>query len=117
MAAIAFQEPGFEEVVDRLIGHSVNAPLLLKFELANVAWKKARRHPAAASGIFAALSLALDDRHGLVWHDVDAAGVALVAHATGLTAYDASYLWLAGLLGADLVTLDTRIAAASRASL
>jgi predicted nucleic acid-binding protein len=33
------------------------------------------------------------------------------ARLTGLTAYDASYLWLAGWLEADLVTLDRRLAA------
>ena len=35
----------------------------------------------------------------------------LVANATGLTAYDASYLCLAGLLGAERATADTRLAA------
>jgi len=34
----------------------------------------------------------------------------LLALRTGLTPYDASYLWLAGYLGADLVTLDERLA-------
>ena len=38
--------------------------------------------------------------------------VVLTARATGLSAYDASYLWLAGFLGADLVTLDARLARA-----
>ena len=37
----------------------------------------------------------------------------LLAKATGMTGYDASYLWLAGILGADLVTLDKKLAAAS----
>lgn len=41
--------------------------------------------------------------------------VALVAHAAGVTAYDASYLWLAGSLGADLVTLDEQVMAARAA--
>jgi predicted nucleic acid-binding protein len=36
-----------------------------------------------------------------------------LAEATGLTAYDASYLWLARALGAELVTLDRKLAAAS----
>ncbi len=44
--------------------------------------------------------------------DVDHADAVLIARATGLTAYDASYLWLAGHLGAELVTLDARLAAA-----
>ena len=30
----------------------------------------------------------------------------------GLTAYDASYLWLAGSLGADLITLDKLLSGA-----
>ena len=45
LAAIAFNEPGADEVARRLEGASVSAPLLLKFELANVAWKKIRRQP------------------------------------------------------------------------
>jgi predicted nucleic acid-binding protein len=36
-----------------------------------------------------------------------------LAEATGLTAYDASYLWLARSLGGELVTLDRKLAAAS----
>ena len=35
-----------------------------------------------------------------------------LAEATGLTAYDASYLWLARSLGGELVTLDLKLAAA-----
>ncbi|HZT90151.1 MAG TPA: type II toxin-antitoxin system VapC family toxin [Stellaceae bacterium] len=35
-----------------------------------------------------------------------------LAEAAGLTAYDASYLWLARALGAELVTLDRKLAAA-----
>jgi predicted nucleic acid-binding protein len=57
-----------------------------------------------------ALERALDDRWGVIWQDVDHADAVLVAQATGLSTYDASYLWLAGSLGADLVTLDRRLA-------
>ena len=56
--------------------------------------------------------MALDDKTGLIWQDVDARDVVLLAHATGTTAYDASYLWLAASLGGDLVTLDDRLAKA-----
>ena len=38
-----------------------------------------------------------------------------LAAATGLTAYDASYLWLARQLGAELVTLDRQLAKAEAA--
>jgi predicted nucleic acid-binding protein len=36
-----------------------------------------------------------------------------LAEPTGLTAYDASYLWVARSLNAELVTLDRKLAAAS----
>jgi predicted nucleic acid-binding protein len=40
---------------------------------------------------------------------VDHDGVLALAAETGLTAYDASYLWLSRKLGAELVTLDTQL--------
>ena len=92
---------------------SLFAPALLKFELANIAWKKARRQAADAPGIVRALAIALDSRWNVSWHEVDAADVVLTARASGVTAYDAAYLWLAGMLGAELVTLDERLAQAS----
>jgi predicted nucleic acid-binding protein len=42
--------------------------------------------------------------------DVDHAEVLTLAAGTGLTAYDASYLWLARTLDAELVTLDRQLA-------
>jgi predicted nucleic acid-binding protein len=45
--------------------------------------------------------------------DVDYLGALALAEATGLKAYDASYLWLARELAAELVTLDRRLAAAA----
>ena len=44
---------------------------------------------------------------------VDQAEILDLAETTGLTAYDASYLWLARALDAELVTLDRKLAAAS----
>jgi predicted nucleic acid-binding protein len=115
LAAIVFQEPEEQALSRRLEGAIVFAPELLKFELASVARKKVERRPAEAVRILSALSLALDGRWNLNWQDVQPADVVLTAHATGLSVYDASYLWLAGSLGAELVTLDARVAAASEA--
>ena len=42
---------------------------------------------------------------------VDSIAVLDLAERTGLTAYDASYLWLARELEAELVTLDRKLAA------
>jgi predicted nucleic acid-binding protein len=113
MAALVFQEPEAVSIRDRLDGATVFAPTLLRYELADVAWKKARRQPADAARILGALSLALDRDWGLNFRDVEAADVVMLAGATGLTTYDASYVWLAGMLGADLVTLDKRIVEAA----
>lgn len=112
LAALVFQEPDGDAIRLRLDGAEVFAPELLRFELANTAWKKVRQQPADAAKILTALCMALDARFGLIWQDVDARDVVLLAHATGTTAYDASYLWLAASLGADLVTLDDRLARA-----
>ena len=109
-AAVVFQEPGFETISRKLDRAEVFAPRLLQYEMTNTAWKKATREPSKTAPIFAALAHGLDNRYGIVWCDIDAADVAVIAHATGLTGYDAAYVWLAGSLGADLVTLDRQLA-------
>ncbi len=114
LAAIAFNEPGADEVARRLEGAAVAAPLLLKFELANVARKKIRRQPEQARVILLALAEAFGPRAGITWVEVDTADLTRLALDTGLTAYDAAYVWLAGMLGADLVALDGQITKATR---
>jgi predicted nucleic acid-binding protein len=97
----------------RLMGAQVFAPRILQFEMANVAWKQIQREPEGAVVILTLLQAALGEGSMIEWVDVNVTDVVLIAQATGLTAYDASYLWLAASLGADLVTLDKRLAAAS----
>ena len=87
------------------------APLAVT-ELQSVAHKKCRQHPRQAAAILAALARTFDPSHGITWMDPDPSDVVLVANATGLTAYDASYLCLAGMLGADLATADRTLSAA-----
>jgi predicted nucleic acid-binding protein len=107
LAAVVFEEAETDVVAPRLHRASVHAPALLKFELTNVAWKKMRRATQEdRAAILTALDTALDPRRGIIWHEVHPIDVVLIARATGLSTYDASYLWLAGMLGADLVTLD-----------
>ena len=113
LAALVFQEPEGDAICLRLDGAEVFAPELLRFELTNTAWKKVKLQPADAAKILTALSMALDEKSRLIWQDVDARDVVLLAHATGTTAYDASYLWLAHSRDAKLVTLDDRLAKAA----
>jgi predicted nucleic acid-binding protein len=111
LAALLFGEPEAETVADQLEGARFVAPSLLAFELANVCLMKCRRHHDQRVALLAGFGLRA--RLGVEEIAVDNAGVLDLALKTGLTAYDASYLWLARLLGADLVTLDKELARAS----
>ena len=109
IAAIAFAEPGAETVIDEVDGYYLHAPRLLIFELMNIAWKRGRKQPAATALFMQALDL-VADLH-LRYRGIDPREVVQVGLETGLTAYDASYLWLARSLHLPLVTLDRRLAA------
>lgn len=111
IGALVFGEPAAEEVAARLSGATLAAPTLLAFEIANITVKKLRRHPEKRAALLAAHAFSL--RLSIEIIAVDSAAVLSVAEETGLTAYDASYLWLARELRADLVTLDVALNAAA----
>jgi predicted nucleic acid-binding protein len=46
--------------------------------------------------------------------DVDHLAIVMLAERARLTTFDASYLWLAQSIGAELVTLDRKLDAAAR---
>ena len=110
LAALLFGEPAGPEVADRLDGRVLLAPTLLRYELASVCLKKAREEPEKGTGLFR--SLALLSRLGVREVQIPTEGLVDLARETGLTAYDAAYLWLARELDAELVSLDTRMNAA-----
>ncbi len=109
--ALVFGEPGAGRVADRLANASLVAPGLLAFELASICLKKLRAHPGKTAQILAAFRLAR--RLAIEFVDVSHEEVVNLARASGLTTYDASYLWLARHLGGDLVTLDERVSRAA----
>ncbi|MGE5157964.1 MAG: type II toxin-antitoxin system VapC family toxin [Gemmatimonas sp.] len=110
LAALLFGEPEAAAIANRLEGARLAAPLLLNFELANVCLTKIRRQPSQREALRAAFGLAHRLRVDTV--AVDHAATLDLAEETGLSAYDASYLWLTRELGAELVTLDRKLAAA-----
>jgi predicted nucleic acid-binding protein len=112
LAALTFGEPGSEQWAAQLDGCALFAPTLLSYELASVARKKCLQRPELARQIVRALDLALDPHRGLTFMDPNPVDVVVLANATGLTAYDASFLWLAGFLEAELVTRDHQLAEA-----
>ncbi|HEX4295905.1 MAG TPA: type II toxin-antitoxin system VapC family toxin [Rhizomicrobium sp.] len=82
------------------------------YEMANVCSKKMARSPADQKLIFEQF---VDScRVSIELHDVNFTEVVELAKQHNLTAYDASYLWLAQHLGAELVTLDQDLEKASK---
>jgi len=110
LAALLFGEPEGASVAERLQGVSLIAPALLPFEIANACVKKLRRHPDQRDALMTAFGMLDGMEVGIV--EVDHGEVVGLAERSGLTAYDASYLWLARRTSYELVTLDRRLVAA-----
>jgi predicted nucleic acid-binding protein len=114
LAALAFAEPAANDVIDQIDGHRLHAPTLVVFELMNVAWKRAKKQPAATKLFLEALEIL--DGLGLRFRGIEQGEVVRLGLATGLTAYDATYLWLSRTLGLPLVTLDKKLGAHAKNS-
>lgn len=112
LAAVVFGEPQREAVLEQINNAALVAPALVLFELTNVCLVKLRRHPRLRESIRA---FRLANRYAIDMRPVDHISVLDLAEATGLTAYDASYLWLARTLSAELLTLDEQLAKAAAA--
>jgi predicted nucleic acid-binding protein len=104
LAAASFVEPRASAMVAQLGGHRLFAPTLLRYEVAHVCIKKIRERPLERNLILSQYRSSLQTAIQLV--DVDHAGVVSLAEKFGLSAYDASYLWLALERGMELVTGD-----------
>ncbi len=107
IAAVLFGEADTARIAVRIEGHELVAPALFGFELANVCAMKCRRNPEVRDALEA--TFALRQRLGVREVGVDLEAIVHLAGATGLTGYDASYLWLARARGLELVTLDRQL--------
>jgi predicted nucleic acid-binding protein len=108
-AAVIFAEPEAADVVDALGDKFLSAPAILHFELTNIARTKTRQKPSDAAAIRDSLADGLS--RAVAIEAVDFVAVLALALETGLSAYDASYLWLSRYLDAPLITLDRKLAA------
>jgi predicted nucleic acid-binding protein len=88
------------------------APSLLSYEIANVAFRKIGHYPDRSGSIQAALQLF--ERMVIDYFPVPVTGLVDLARDTGLSCYDAAYLWLARETGSSLLTLDQRLSAGAR---
>ncbi len=111
LAAVLFGEPAAVEVASHIRGFSLACPALLLFEIASVCLRKIRRHPDLRSSLLAGFELF--GRMEITQTAVDLTEAIVLAEKKKLTVYDATYLWLAEMLGAELVTLDKTLAKAA----
>lgn len=112
LVAIVFGEPEAAQAQALLKPYELFAPALMPFEVANVGLNKSRRRILDAAEIGA--RLCAFDFACVRLCVIDPTAVFALAHRCALSAYDASYLWLAGELGVPLFTLDQRLAKAAQ---
>lgn len=113
VAAMLFNEAEGATIRAHIRGETLIAPHLVDFELANICWKRVRRAPGQAAVLLTMLAgLAHVNVNRVMVPPTD---VAALAVQTGLTAYDASYLWLALSRDVELVTLDNQLARVNQA--
>ena len=113
VVALLFNELKRDVVTERLRGATLHAPSLIGFEVASACLKKMRATPDERPALIEAH--ALFDRLSIVVETIDLAAAIALAEATRLSLYDASYLWLAYALDAELVSLDDKLAQADAA--
>ena len=110
VVALLFNEVTRDEVVGRLRGASLHAPSLIGFEVANACLKKLRASPGERQALLQAFSLF--SHLSIATEAIDFRAAIVLAERFRLSLFDASYLWLAHAVGAELVTLDRKLARA-----
>jgi predicted nucleic acid-binding protein len=108
LGAVTFGEPEGPAIAQYVEGDTLLAPALVDYELANLATVKVRRGAVARAEATLLVSTALQLPIQRIAVPCDE--VFVLAAETGLSAYDAAYLWLARTTDAELVTLDRQLA-------
>lgn len=112
IVSVGFREATADGMRRLARGQDLHAPRLLWEEVANSAWKKVRATPADTDPL---LQQWRDLRDvPVTLHEVELASVLTLAIETGLTVYDACYLWLAEHLDTLVITLDERLMRVAR---
>lgn len=112
--AVLLDEPDANKVTPLIDGHELVAPLLILFEVLSTCTVKALSFPEKRSAFEEALRTFA--RLGIGLREIDLQEVFDLALHHKLTGYDASYLWLAREMKAELVTLDRQLQRASNAT-
>ncbi len=112
MAAVLLLEPEGATIRAHCEGETLIAPHLLDYELANVVRTRIRKNPGDEVAA-RALTYVLPRLH-IQRISVRPTDILELSLRTGLTPYDAAYLWLALHRDAELVTLDHELVRADR---
>jgi predicted nucleic acid-binding protein len=107
IACWCFRESRWAEAAGLLQNAELHAPTLLAYELTSIARRKVTNYPEKATEISEALQIALSVPVQL--DDVNHIDVLELALKTGITTYDACYLYLAKALDGFLVTFDQKL--------
>jgi predicted nucleic acid-binding protein len=107
LGALVFGEPKADKISKTLSDEPMAAPPLIWFELASICLKKMKAHPSQNIVILEAFKLAR--RLNIEMIEVDHLAVVELAEETGLTTYDASYIWLTLEVKGGLITLDAKM--------
>ena len=107
LAALLFSEPQAVKIRNAVKNVRLAAPELLRYEIASVALKKHHSENIPHTAIVHALDIL--NRWDMDWYDISPVKTFETSMTSGLSACDASYLWLARELQADLLTLDTQL--------
>lgn len=113
LAGLIFEEDWQAQALQQIEGRSLKAPYLLEVEITSVALKKHRHGGTdiALSGLAKFVSMDIE------LFEVSAVEVFELAKRYQISAYDASYLWLAAELTCPLATFDEKLATAAQAHL
>ena len=113
MAGLVFEESWQLKAAEKIQGRTLNAPYLIQTEIASVALKKHKQGiPDMAEKGLAHYASLLIELHRVYPDDSFALAVQYK-----LSAYDASYLWLAAELKAPLATFYEKLAEAAQTHL
>jgi predicted nucleic acid-binding protein len=113
VAGFIFREPTMALALSRMEGHDLKAPYLLPIEIASVSLKKLK------AGFTELVPLAMENYLSMKieLYPVQPAQVLALAIQYKISAYDASYLWLAAELKAPLATFDEHLGRAAQTHL
>ena len=107
IAAMCFNEPRAAEAEALIADSRLHEPALLASEMASICRKKIQLYGHLRDPLLLSLEIGLS--LDIEWVTVNQIAVVELALASGLTTYDATYLWLARALDLPLLTFDEQL--------